>query len=194
MTLPYSIRKSMVNGTVPVNLAGATPTSAVTPINTAREAERYWGHSHMDSVMNTPFGQTGTYVAGWHPGDKVEYLMEFGSVNENLHLIGISDKPGPVLMNIYIDGYYKRQMQWVENDNKRHLRVDKIPGITFGTHAIAIEFVNDQAGASGDLDRNFYIDVIGVNSGAINSTAVKFMFFNPFFDSTQSQYLPLVIK
>lgn len=113
-------------------------------------------------------------MAGWHPGDKVEYLMRFGNIYENLHLIGISDMPGPVEMNIYVDGYFKHTMQWAENDNGRHLRVDKILDIQYGVHAIAIEFKNDYCNCSpwsNDGDRNFYLDILGVNSGPISKSA-----------------------
>ncbi|MBE7469769.1 MAG: hypothetical protein DPW09_23575 [Anaerolineae bacterium] len=41
----YNFTDSMMNGTVPFSINGATPTSTVTPVNTAREAETYWGHT-----------------------------------------------------------------------------------------------------------------------------------------------------
>lgn len=176
---PYSFTNSMTNGTNSFSLNGGTHTNDVTPVWTVREAERYWGHSHIDAVLNNPFSESGTYLLGWNRGDKVEYRMDFGGTYENLHLIGISDMPGPIEMNIYIDGYFQDTMQWIENDNSRHLRVDKITGIPYGSHAIAIEFKNDYCEClpwSNNVDRNFYIDMLGVNDGPITSETA--MFYN----------------
>ena len=193
----YSFRSSMTNGTypsLPYNWWEAQRTTDVTPANVAREAEHFWGHSHMDIIEDSPFGQTGRYITGWHQGDKVEYLMTFGSWYgysiENLHLIGISDRPGPVTLNIYVDGKYQRQIQWTEDDNQRHLRVEKIPGIFWGMHAIAIEFANDVRNCtnSHDCDRNFYFDMLGTNNGDINRSRVRNMFLRNYV------FLPVMLR
>lgn len=209
----YPFRPSMTNGTSPRWYAGSSQTDEVTPVNAARQAERYWGYIGIDAVISRPFGQSGTYMAGSHRGDKGEYLMEFGGWYENLHLIGISDRLGPVRLNIYIDGYFhgSRQwdewdaqegkyvtipfsMQWEENDNRRHLRVDKFPNIPKGVHAIAIEFVHDYCFCDPhhyNTDRNFYIDVLGVNGGPIHRTVSG---QTSFLLQDHSLYLPLMLK
>lgn len=161
----YPFRNSMTNGTVPSALGvGAYQSTSSTPVGTARQAEVYWGFGGMEFVQNTPFGQSGLYVVGGHGGDKMEHLMDFGGAYQYLQLIGIADKPGPVTMNIYIDGYYKGQMSWSSNDNARHLTVKGFPGLAQTSHAIAVEFFNDYVAPGGgdDNDRNFYFDVLGV--------------------------------
>jgi hypothetical protein len=91
--------------------------------------------------------------------------MKFGSDYRFLHLIGIADRPGPVILNIYIDGYYKGQVSWSNNDNARHLTIGQYPGIPYGVHFMAVEFANDATTGSGaDGDRNFYLDVLGVTN------------------------------
>lgn len=166
----YNGYRSMTNGTAPPPYPGwAVPgqrTDEWTPVMTAREAERHWGIRHMDAVSTNPFGQPGTYMEGWHPGETIAFLMAFGGDWWTmLHLIGIADAPGPVTMNVYVDGYYKGQVSWSNNDNQRHLVIAYIPNIWYGVHPIAIQFANDYWGGPGDpnLDRNLYLDVIGVS-------------------------------
>lgn len=158
----YPFVNSMTNGTVPEFLGIGTyySDSATLPYQ-AREAEVYWGFGEMDGVQ-TIDGRL--YVRGWHTGDKIEYRMYFGGSYPNLHLIGIADKPAPVEMNVYIDGYYRGKMMWDHNDNARHLNIKTFSGIPYGIHTIALEFSNDAYGGPGlpDLDRNFYLDVLGV--------------------------------
>ncbi len=191
----YHYIPSLTNGTSPHSVSGASQTSYVTPVPDPRHAESYWGHSGMDLVLYQPFNQPGFYISGWPGGDKTEYLMEFGGLYENLHLIGISDIPGPIILTVYIDGYFKDTLQWVENDNRRHLRVGKIRNIPHGTHAIAIEFAEDYCHCgdsySANGDRNFYFDVLGVNDGPIHQVEED---SSPFFSIYQFLYLPLIIR
>ncbi|PKO23625.1 MAG: hypothetical protein CVU38_03320 [Chloroflexi bacterium HGW-Chloroflexi-1] len=154
----------MTNGTAPTTLVGGQQTAEVTPVLTGREAERYWGFAHLDLVQANPFSQPGTYVVGYHQGDKAEYRLYFGGSYSNLHLVGISDRPSPVTMNIYIAGYYRGQMSWFTNDNTRDLETGSFGGISYGVHPICIEFQNDywQYPPGGEeYDRNFYLDVLG---------------------------------
>jgi len=161
----YPFQNSMTNGTVPEFLGvGGYWSGASTPVFTARQAEVYWGFAGMDDVRNQPFNQPGLYATGYTTGDKIEYLMDFGGSYQFLHLVGIADKPAPVTMNIYIDGYYRGQMQWGHNDNARHLAIATFSGLSSGSHAIAIEFANDAPGGSTDTDRNFYLDELGVTN------------------------------
>lgn len=160
----YSFSSSMTNGTAPYALTNGTQTTGSTTAGSARQAESYYGFSGMDAVISNPFNQPERYIVGYQRGDKTEYRMDFGGAYQYLYLIGIADRPSPVEMNIYIDGYYKRKLYWSNNDNARHLVVGPISGITFGTHAIAIEFVNDAITCTpstlADCDRNFYFDVL----------------------------------
>ncbi|MEZ4863600.1 MAG: SpoIID/LytB domain-containing protein [Caldilineaceae bacterium] len=161
----YSFVPSMTNGTVPTALIFGSYSSSVTPTGVGREAEVYWGHAGLDFIRDNQFGQSGRYVVGGHTGDKVEFLMQFGGSYQYLYLIGIADKPGPVVLNIFIDGYYKQTMQWSNNDNARHLTTRGF-GISypFGAHAITVEFANDYVctPSGPDCDRNFYFDVLAV--------------------------------
>ena len=82
-----------------------------------------------------------------------------------LYLIGIADKPGPVLMNIYLDAQYIGQMSFSNNDNHRHLSIKdfNVPSIKAPhPHAITVEFANDYYAGPGDGDRNFYLDLLAV--------------------------------
>ncbi|MFZ4661404.1 MAG: hypothetical protein ACOYNY_30630, partial [Caldilineaceae bacterium] len=160
----YSFSASMTNGTAPYSLANGTHTTSNTLAGSARQAESYYGFASMDLITSNPFNQPGRYIIGYNRGAKVEYRMEFGGVYQYLYLIGIADRPGPIEMNIYVDGYYKRKLSWSNNNNARHLVVGAIPGITLGTHIIAIEFANDAITCTPttlpDCDRNFYLDVL----------------------------------
>jgi len=139
----------------------------VTNVWDSREAEDYSGLQHIEAIANytTSDGQNKRYVAGWHQDDAVELIMQVTTNPFWLHVIGISDKPGPVTMNIYVDGTYRGQMSLTHNDNARHLTIAtfNIAGIaTNKPHTIAVEFANDYSTGSGDNDRNFFIDLIGI--------------------------------
>lgn len=206
----YDFTPSMTNGTSPYPVLWGATNSSVTPVWTARQAESYWGHSGMDVVHNQPFGQSGRYMVGYHTGDKVEYRMWFGSKGgrnyANLNLIGIADKgpldPNnkavPVILNIYVDGYYQRTIQWKQHDNRRHIRVENVnvqpvPGwFSYGQRAITIEFANDACICSPyhpDQDRNFYLDVFAITDGWIHPREEV---FPPLFDP--KLYMPLILR
>lgn len=134
----------------------------------SREAEDYSGISHIDAInwKTAANGEQAIFAMGWHQGDKAEYIIEIPSNPFNLCIILISDKPGPILLNIYVDNVYRGQMNyWAENDNNRHVwcQAFNIGGLKVShVHAIGVEFANDYYAGPGDNDRNFYLDVLGV--------------------------------
>ena len=75
---------------------------------------------------------------------------------------GISDRPEPVIANIYVDGYYKGQVQWVHADNQRHLVSFSLPYLPQGYHLIAIQQYEATWGSSADTTRWLYLDDLGV--------------------------------
>ena len=162
---------SMTNRTYPPSYPGwGVPgqyNPAATPINTAREAEQYWGLKHVDRADDNPFGQRGRYMVSLHMGDLLEYPMYIGAACNRLHLIGISDRPTPVYVNIYVDGKYKTNMAWDFGDNQRHLIIREVPNLEAGcsVRTVAVQFRNDQwvPGGGEDQDRNLYLDVIAVS-------------------------------
>lgn len=160
----YGGMRSLTNGTSPTS-PGGTRTDVVTEPMNERQAEQYWGHGHMDALENNPFGQPGTYMVGWHNGERIEFLMKIGGGYYTwLAVIGISDRPQPVSMNIWIDGYYNTTIQLSHGDNQRHLAMCQITGLTYGTHAVGIEYVDDYYAPGGpDQDRNLYLDSLGVS-------------------------------
>ncbi len=152
----------------------AGQTDSITPVDKWREAENFYGFTGTDSAWKgldeiTGYGWSGwgTYAACWHQGDLLEYLMEFGGQYNRLTLRGLADRPGPVKVNIYVDGEKMAQAAWSQADNQSHEIAVNIPGIEFGVHAIAVEFVNDYWDGSGndDGDRNLYLDALKVTIG-----------------------------
>jgi hypothetical protein len=95
---------------------------------------------------------------GWHGGDLIEYRMKFGGDYSKLVLRGIADRPGPVNLAIYIDGQYKAAVAWDHNNDCNQDSAVVIPGISYGTHAIAVQFSNDYYDPGAGADRNFYLD------------------------------------
>ncbi len=102
---------------------------------------------------------------GWHQGDLIEYLMKFGGDYSRLILQGIADRPGPVEVEIYIDGQYMATAAWDNNDDCNQDAAVEIGGIPYGTHAIAVKFTNDYYNPSVG-DRNFYLDGLLVESSS----------------------------
>jgi hypothetical protein len=131
-----------------------------------RWAEYFYGFQGIDEIkwMEDGCGQWHNYVVGWHAHDMIEYLMKFGGDYSRLVLRGKADRPGPVTVNIYVDGIYKVTATWDKDENCNQDVVADIPGIPYCTHAIAVEFVDDYwdrwAGADGD--RNLYLDGLRV--------------------------------
>jgi len=139
-------------------------TDGVTEHGTWRWAEYFYGFKGIDQIawMQDACGQWHNYLVGWHQDDLGEYLMKFGRDYSRLILRGLADYPGPVKVAVYIDGEYKATAEWNNNNNcNQDVAVD-IPGIYYGTHAIAVKFVNDwyNPGPTWDpnRDRNMFLD------------------------------------
>ncbi len=107
---------------------------------------------------------------GFHQNDLVEYLMKFGGEFNRLWLRGMASQPGPVKMEIYIDGQYRAITAWDANSNCSQDVALNIQGIPYGTHAIAIKFVNDSGGPASGFDRNMLLEGLFVTrSGEVRS-------------------------
>ena len=72
--------------------------------------------------------------------------------------------PGPVELEIWIDGKKKTKVYLDKNNNCNQNVTVQIDGLTYGTHAIAVKFVNDkyERNKGADGDRNVYLDGIRV--------------------------------
>ncbi len=156
-------------------------TDEVTEPETWRWSEWFYGHQHIDQIawlagtdicglrqqmynyaFAAPKQQMHNYAIGWHQNDLAEYLMKFGGNYSRLTLRGIADRPGPVELEIFIDGNYAAAAVW-DNDNDCNQDVAvEIAGIPYGTHAIAVKFVNDYYSPGTGEDRNFYLDGLRV--------------------------------
>ncbi|MGD8613385.1 MAG: hypothetical protein PVI93_20380, partial [Desulfobacterales bacterium] len=141
-------------------------TDEVTEPDNWRWAEHFYGFDGIDSIAWTDTGppcyELHNYVIGQHQGDVAEYLMTFGGEFNRLILRGMADIPGPVELDIYIDGQYKATAFWDDANNcNQDVAVD-IHGIAYGTHAVAVEFANDRWEPNGDpdQDRNLYLDAL----------------------------------
>jgi len=135
-------------------------TNEVTEPEQWRWAELYYGFIDIDAVKQVKdgCGQDHLYAVGEHQCDLIEFLMRFGGDYNRLTLRGIADNPGPVEVDIYIDAEYQATASWDNSDGcNQDVSVD-ISGIPLGTHAIAVEFINDLADSQQNLDRNFYLD------------------------------------
>ncbi len=133
-------------------------TDEVTEPETWRYSEYFYGHQGIDRIAweNDDCGVPHNYAIGWHQNDLIEYLMKFGGEYSRLTLRGKAHRPGPVKMEIYIDGYYKATAAWDANNGCNQDASVDLLGIPFGTHAIAVKFVNDASGPG--WDRNFFLD------------------------------------
>ncbi len=175
----YAFTNSMTNGTAPSYVQGEEPpfgttvpvggvrTTEVTAEGGSRQAERYWGFVHMVSVGpdEKPEPEPGIYITGTGRGDKAEYLYNFGGHTNTIRISGIDDLPAPVTINIYVDGRFDSSMSWaIGDDARRQISKPLARAYSAGTHAVAIEFVQDffMAGCPGNApwpcDRNMYLD------------------------------------
>ena len=141
-------------------------TEEVTPVNNWRWSEHFYGFGGIEAILEIPekCGGNHIYAYGENSGDTVEYLMEFGGDYSQLVLRGIADQPAPVRMKIYIDGHQKATAEWDDNDRCNDLAFVKIGGIERGTHAIAVQYINDlyDPNTNPPEDRNFYLDALMV--------------------------------
>lgn len=186
----YAFTPSMTNRTAPRYTQGNQPpfsdqllplcggiscngqhTNAVTAEGVSREGEQFWGFVNYDTANtdadHPPPPAPGIYVRGTGRGDKGEYRMNFGGHTNTIRISGIDDTPGPVLVNVYVDGIFYTQLGWYTSDDARRQINTSIFTTPAGTHTVAIELVEDYFDNSGCIvlglplsacDRNLYID------------------------------------
>lgn len=138
-------------------------TDQVTEPGQWRWAEDYYGHKGIDRIQwrKDRCGRWHNYAIGWHQNDLIEYLMKFGGRYNKLILRGIADRPGPVTVAVYVDAERMATVQFDDNDNCNQEVAVEIEGIDYGTHAIAVKFVNDRYKRN-RYDRNLYLDALRV--------------------------------
>jgi murein DD-endopeptidase MepM/ murein hydrolase activator NlpD len=135
----------------------------VTEVGQWRWSEWFWGHRGIDMISWAEVcGERHNYVMGWHQGDLVEYLMEFGGEYSTLRVRGLADRPAPVEFEVYVDGVYRAAGRWDDGSGCNEDAVVEIPGVEFGVHAIAIRFSNDYFNPDTKEDRNFLLDGLRV--------------------------------
>lgn len=156
--------RSLTGGEPKGAFGSGSQTDEVTEPNTWRWAEDFYGFDGIDEIkwMKDGSGQWHNYVIGWHQDDLVEYLIKFGGEYSRLILRGLADRPGPVQVAVYVDGQYMATAEWHRNNNRNQDASVDIPGIPYGTHAIAVRFVNDYYNPGStwdpDRDRNLHLD------------------------------------
>jgi murein DD-endopeptidase MepM/ murein hydrolase activator NlpD len=155
----YNNVVSLTDGNPKGIFGSGAQTDEVTEPNNWRWSEWFYGHQGIDRIawMYDSCGGNYNYVIGGHQNDLVEYLMKFGGQYSRLVLRGMASRPGPVEMEIYVDGQYRGKTAWdADNGCNQDVAVE-IKGIPYGTHAIAVKFVNDYS-PGGGIDRNFFLD------------------------------------
>jgi hypothetical protein len=155
-------------------------TDEVTEPENWRWSEYFYGHQGIDNIASQydSCGEQHNYVVGLHQNDLVEYLMKFGGDYSRLALRGLAARPGPVEMEIYIDGQSKARASWSNNNNCNEDVAVDILGIPYGAHAIAIKFVNDYYNPFLE-DRNFYLDGLYVARSPSPARSVTLLWDSP---------------
>ena len=155
---------SMTAGNPKGSFGSGGQTDAVTEPENWRWSEWYYGHLGIDRIAwrYDACGGWHNYAMGWHGGDLIEYRMKFGGDYGKLVLRGIADRPGPVNLAIYVDGQYRATVAWNDNNDCNQDAAIIIPGLSYGTHAIAVQFSNDYYDPGSGADRNFYLDGLRV--------------------------------
>ncbi len=158
---------SLTGGLPKGTLGSGHQTDEVTEPDTWRWSEYFYGHQGIDQIAweADSCGVRHNYVIGWHQNDMVEYLVKFGGEYNRLVLRGKASQPGPVKMEIYIDGQYKATVAWDANNGCNQDTGVTILGLPLGTHAIAVKFVNDGNGTG--WDRNFLLDGLLVTRSSV---------------------------
>jgi hypothetical protein len=143
-------------------------TDEVTEPGVWRWAEWYYGYRGVDEIKwkKDDCGRRHAYAIGWHGGDLIEYLMKFGGEHSRLTLRGIADHVKPVILRIYVDGEPVAEARWTNGDGCNQDMSVEIPEVDYGTHAIAVEFVNDFYDPGRGLDRNMHLDGLFVSESA----------------------------
>ncbi len=155
---------SLTNGLPKGTFGAGYQTDEVTNATFWRWSEKYYGFLQLAGIveLTDQCGGSHIYTYGEASGATVEYLMKFGGEFSQLVLRGIADRPSPVLLEVYIDGELKTTAQWIKGDLCNELAYVKVYGIEYGTHAIAIRFINDLWDPDQGIDRNFYLDALMV--------------------------------
>lgn len=165
MSIPYSLMyglTSMTNATAAMTPPNTSQNISAVGFNQVRQAEQFWGND-MGHGLVGPHNQPGTYIVSQAHALLAEYVVSYSyGASATLFINGISDRPGPVIANIYVDGYYKGQVQWVHNDNQRHLVSFSLPYLPQGYHLIAIQQYEATWGTGQDTTRWLYLDDLGV--------------------------------
>lgn len=165
MSIPYSLMyglTSMTNATAAMTPPNTSQNISAIGFNQVRQAEQFWGNDMGHGLVN-PHNQPGTYIVSQAHALLAEYVVSYPyGASATLLINGISDRPEPVIANIYVDGYYKGQVQWVHADNQRHLVSFSLPYLPQGYHLIAIQQYEATWGSSADTTRWLYLDDLGV--------------------------------
>lgn len=165
MSVPYSLMyglTSMTNGTAATTPPNTSQNISAFGFNQSRQAEQFWGND-MGHGLVSPHNQPGTYIVSQAHALLAEYVVSYPyGASATLLINGISDRPGPVIANIYVDGYYKGQVQWAQADNQRHLVSFSLPYLPQGYHLIAVQQYEAMWGSSADTTRWLYLDDLGV--------------------------------
>jgi murein DD-endopeptidase MepM/ murein hydrolase activator NlpD len=160
---------SLTGGEPKVEFGAGGQSDEVTEPGNWRWSEWFYGHRGIDGIAwdYDACGEYHNYAVGLHGTDLIEYLMEFGGNYSRLNLLGIADRPGPVELAVYIDGEYKATAFWNNDNDCNQLVAVDIPGILYGTHAIAVQFVNDYYNPP--EDRNLYLDALLVTESEMTA-------------------------
>jgi PKD repeat protein len=161
---PSTGPKSITGGEPKGPFGSGEQSDEVTEPETWRWSERFYGHQGIDQItwQADSCGVQHNYAVGWHRNDLVEYLMKFGGNYSRLTLRGLADRPGPVELEIYIDGNLAATALWNNDNDCNQDTAVQIAGIPYGTHAVAVKFVNDYYDPEAGADRNFYLDGLRV--------------------------------
>jgi hypothetical protein len=153
---------SMTNGQPKGSFGSGGQTDSVTEPNNWRFSEWFYGHLGINFIRweHDACGNLHNYAVGANGGDLIEYRMKFGGEYNKLILRGKADRPGPVNLAVYVDGQYKAAAKWDNNNDCNQDSAVVIGGVTYGTHAIAVQFTNDYYNPPDD--RNFYVDALRV--------------------------------
>jgi hypothetical protein len=155
----YPSVQSLTQGKPTGSLGMGRQISEATEPETWRSALDFYGHVGFDDFgpQVDACGAITPYALAFHQDDLIEYLMKFGGEFNRLTLRGIASSPGPVKMEIYIDGDYRTTASFDADHGCNQDVTVTLPGIPFGIHAIAVKFVNDYADPSRGIDRNLYL-------------------------------------
>ena len=154
--------QSLTNGESSRNFSLGSHTNDITEPNNWRWAEKYYGLAKIDAILGIKdqCNEEHIYVFGDSSGATAEYLMKFGGDYSQLVLRGIADQPAPVIMEVYVDGQLKTTAEWNHGDLCNEMAFIKIDGVEYGTHAVAIRYINDLYQPEQAIDRNFYLDAL----------------------------------